>query len=357
MVVSNASDLLSHLRRRLDYDPEKGAFYRKDGFTGVIGGKPIGSPTSQGKRQAAFLGVRYQVDRLVWLWETGSLPVQALLHIDGDNGNDRFGNLREGRKGPTLPDRGKQFFAQAEARFGASIDLSRLEYKGSGKPAQFTCYLHGPFTRKPRELLRSTHGCPVCCQQEATARARKAPEEKRATTLARWQRQRERRLKSGGLAASVKRWRARIKVEQPERWEAMWRADVPRKRAWGKTNKGRKYGRLQRQRRRARLKDITSVGVTGAQWDTVCAAHVNDAGEVCCKYCKQPCSPTIDHVVPIARGGRHEPSNVVPACGGCNSSKAAHLIHEWPKARRLLAQHEFAALMLHTTRHLCAEHT
>jgi 5-methylcytosine-specific restriction endonuclease McrA len=29
----------------------------------------------------------------------------------------------------------------------------------------------------------------------------------------------------------------------------------------------------------------------------------------------------MDHVVALAVGGRHDPANVVPACGPCNSSK------------------------------------
>lgn len=41
-----------------------------------------------------------------------------------------------------------------------------------------------------------------------------------------------------------------------------------------------------------------------------------------CAYCQggQP-KLTIDHVVPLSKGGRHIVGNVVPACGHCNSSK------------------------------------
>lgn len=43
-----------------------------------------------------------------------------------------------------------------------------------------------------------------------------------------------------------------------------------------------------------------------------------------CYYCEQTCAPadlTMDHVVPIARGGRSIQSNVVPSCKECNASK------------------------------------
>jgi 5-methylcytosine-specific restriction endonuclease McrA len=49
-----------------------------------------------------------------------------------------------------------------------------------------------------------------------------------------------------------------------------------------------------------------------------------------CAYCG--CNldrPTIDHVVPLSRGGEHCRDNVVPACGHCNSSKGAKTLTEW----------------------------
>jgi hypothetical protein len=43
-----------------------------------------------------------------------------------------------------------------------------------------------------------------------------------------------------------------------------------------------------------------------------------------CAYCGQKFSPkelTLDHVVPVARGGRSTKGNVVPACKECNNKK------------------------------------
>lgn len=37
----------------------------------------------------------------------------------------------------------------------------------------------------------------------------------------------------------------------------------------------------------------------------------------------------IDHVVPLSRGGKHIPDNLVAACKSCNSSKCNKLISEW----------------------------
>jgi 5-methylcytosine-specific restriction protein A len=50
-----------------------------------------------------------------------------------------------------------------------------------------------------------------------------------------------------------------------------------------------------------------------------------------CHYCEgrfPPHSLTMDHVVPIVRGGRSTKGNVVPACKACNSGKKYQLAWE-----------------------------
>ena len=51
-----------------------------------------------------------------------------------------------------------------------------------------------------------------------------------------------------------------------------------------------------------------------------------------CYYCGQPTSPrelTMDHIVPVARGGRSTKGNVVTACKKCNNAKKQLLPMEW----------------------------
>ncbi len=51
-----------------------------------------------------------------------------------------------------------------------------------------------------------------------------------------------------------------------------------------------------------------------------------------CHYCGETFPPdelTMDHLVPVARGGKSTPGNVVPACRGCNSRKKYLLPMEW----------------------------
>jgi hypothetical protein len=52
------------------------------------------------------------------------------------------------------------------------------------------------------------------------------------------------------------------------------------------------------------------------------------ARKVSCAYCTNP-GVTVDHVVPLSRGGTNYEGNLVPCCKICNSSKCDLLITEW----------------------------
>jgi len=47
-----------------------------------------------------------------------------------------------------------------------------------------------------------------------------------------------------------------------------------------------------------------------------------------CVYCGAP-SEHIDHVIPIAKGGRHSIGNLAPACKSCNLHKSSKFISFW----------------------------
>jgi 5-methylcytosine-specific restriction endonuclease McrA len=47
-----------------------------------------------------------------------------------------------------------------------------------------------------------------------------------------------------------------------------------------------------------------------------------------CVYCGGPYE-TIDHVIPLSRGGTSHPVNLVPACRACNYAKHAKTLKEW----------------------------
>lgn len=233
-----------------------------------------------------------------------------------------------------------------KGRFCDRFDVSKVRYIDWHTPVRIGCPDHGFFERTPAKVLGSEHGCPACGRAN---RKHSPPGEGAPSTRLTYQ-----RAHSELYREAVRRTRARAKAHDPERWAAQVARDRERQRAWGKTLKGRTKVQLDRQRRRSRIRDCSSVGLTAAQWEAVCNSQRDVAGEVRCLYCKQPCKPTIDHVVPIARGGRDEPSNIVAACLSCNSSKCDRLIIEWPRAAQLLTSDELRELAEHTEEHLRA---
>lgn len=60
-------------------------------------------------------------------------------------------------------------------------------------------------------------------------------------------------------------------------------------------------------------------------WKRKCAKGI-------CHYCgkKFPAKElTMDHIVPIARGGKSTKINVAPCCKACNTDKKSRLLMEW----------------------------
>jgi 5-methylcytosine-specific restriction endonuclease McrA len=60
-------------------------------------------------------------------------------------------------------------------------------------------------------------------------------------------------------------------------------------------------------------------------WKRKCADGV-------CSYCKRKVGSkelTVDHIVPIIRGGKSTKGNVVPVCKECNNKKKYMLPIEW----------------------------
>lgn len=50
-----------------------------------------------------------------------------------------------------------------------------------------------------------------------------------------------------------------------------------------------------------------------------------------CEYCNGTNSLSIEHIVPLSRGGSNLPDNITVSCKSCNSSKGSKLLSEWRK--------------------------
>lgn len=98
-------------------------------------------------------------------------------------------------------------------------------------------------------------------------------------------------------------------------------------RAWSKQNL--EWWRLKSHRRRAQKTNSMLEAITDRDIELKFSLwHYH------CAYCLLPqellpAKLTIDHVVPLCRGGQHTIDNIVPACSRCNSSKGKKLVSEW----------------------------
>lgn len=139
-----------------------------------------------------------------------------------------------------------------------------------------------------------------------------------------------------GARAKGQAWRAANAEAVKARWDRWYRAHADDRRAYmasirDRTNElarirrdtpeGRLAGIERYHRRRARL--TNSPGVSPRDWHRLVRRHGG-----LCAYCRRPGS-TQDHVIPLARGGRHAIGNLLPACQSCNSAKGDRLLVEW----------------------------
>jgi 5-methylcytosine-specific restriction endonuclease McrA len=115
-------------------------------------------------------------------------------------------------------------------------------------------------------------------------------------------------------------------AEDPSRNARRYQVERDRRRAYA-VEYGRKrpeVGRAARAKRKALARKAGVLTVSGRDWRRLCARHGWR-----CFYCGEHAHLTMDHVVPIIRGGRHSIGNIVPACVSCNSSKSRRFIMEW----------------------------
>lgn len=57
-----------------------------------------------------------------------------------------------------------------------------------------------------------------------------------------------------------------------------------------------------------------------------------------CANCGSMYMVEADHIIPIARGGRHSEGNMQPMCRACNSSKGAKFMYEWKRDKNDICQ-------------------
>lgn len=128
-------------------------------------------------------------------------------------------------------------------------------------------------------------------------------------------------------------WLASRKDWEAEHYERNHEKRKAQAQAWAKANPERTQ--FFNERRRASLQS-SEVSLTFAQWQNMLARYATS-----CMVCGQspPSSLSLDHLIPLSRGGSHTRRNCRPMCRSCNSSKRASALTEWlPRRAKFLAR-------------------
>lgn len=173
-----------------------------------------------------------------------------------------------------------------------SVEANRQKMRESGK-------LWAQKNRDKRKLIDKR--CKTKHREKYLAAGRKHHWLNRDRVLAYNKRNRER------FRVLVANW----KKANPEKVKAMNRKRVET----GQAAEG-----AHRRRARARANGIAN-----------CAARVKFLRLMpLCQYCFTSIGKaTIDHIIPLSRGGAHYPNNLVASCPSCNSQKHNKLLSEW----------------------------
>lgn len=75
----------------------------------------------------------------------------------------------------------------------------------------------------------------------------------------------------------------------------------------------------------------------GEEWSAI-KNFVHEANGWQCVYCgcETALYAVCDHVIPLARGGTNDPTNLVTSCNSCNSSKGMLTVYEFYEKLRLV---------------------
>ena len=145
------------------------------------------------------------------------------------------------------------------------------------------------------------------------------------------------------MASATSKWLSTLpgdyKSESYKAWAASKGTDYQRNRVqeWRSANPERNRALAERHnsKRRALKKGSTASLVTARD-----LARITAKPCLACGTCE---SITIEHLVPLARGGRHSIGNLAPLCQSCNSSKGSMLWVEWKHSNRPRALEVFTA--------------
>lgn len=97
---------------------------------------------------------------------------------------------------------------------------------------------------------------------------------------------------------------------------------LERVRRWQSSNKDKVWENSKKGRKERKIRILKNGGkFSKREWEDIKGKYNN-----CCACCKGKKELTIDHIIPLVFGGRHEYQNIQPLCRNCNSSKYTKII-------------------------------
>lgn len=127
-----------------------------------------------------------------------------------------------------------------------------------------------------------------------------------------------------GPAAKARkaRYRERNRVEIRSKNIAYFEANPDKKSRYRRINRDKWLPKAVRWSQARRARERGAIGsYTDAEWSAL-RRKFRDI----CPRCGKLCTPSVDHIVPLSRGGSNDISNIQPLCLSCNCKKHARLI-------------------------------
>ena len=124
---------------------------------------------------------------------------------------------------------------------------------------------------------------------------------------------------------NVKEYNENYRKNCASYYQKWWREHKDKARQYTKRFYGSERGRLYNRNSQSQRRVLERAG-------DIALDYLQDLFEkqTNCAYCHSPFSqsipPTIDHIIPIAKGGTHTRDNIVLACNSCNSRKRDNLL-------------------------------
>lgn len=189
------------------------------------------------------------------------------------------------------------------------------------------------------DFAATEYRCRACMREKARAYREAHPDKVKASQIKYNQtdkaKQRSRRFyESGGKekqAAWAKENADRVRAASSRYYHRNADAEKARNMEWRKRNPEawRRISNASEERRRAQK--------AGAGIFVILPKELRRLYSQPCAECGAKSGQTIDHVVPLARGGRHSIGNLQTLCGSCNFSKHALFVVEWRRRKTTLA--------------------